>query len=270
MNQDMNKLNNLLQKDGFRLRGTDMTRLETFMDAAFAFATTMLVISVGEIPKNYPELILAMKEIPSFLASFLVMMLFWMEHRKWSRWYGLEDGTTITISISLIFVLLVYIYPLRLMFSALFSWLSGGWLPSRFVLTHRDELIGLFVIYGIGLAAMAGLLALLFIRAKSARAELSLNGLEIRKTETEIVSLSIVATSGIVSALWAWTMPPDIDLFAGFIYAVLPIVIPLVERRFKKRETMLLISTDEDSETDDANKGIMCSPKDEPERAGNP
>jgi len=30
---------------GFRLRGIAMTRLETFIDAAFAFAITMLVIA---------------------------------------------------------------------------------------------------------------------------------------------------------------------------------------------------------------------------------
>ena len=122
------------QQNGFRLRGMEMTRLETFMDAAFAFATTMLVISGGEIPKNYPELILALKDIPSFIASFLIIMLFWAGHRTWSRRYGLEDRNTILISISLIFVLLVYIYPLRLMFSALFNFISGGWFPARFIL----------------------------------------------------------------------------------------------------------------------------------------
>lgn len=51
-------INSLPLKDGFRLRGTEMTRLETFLDAAFAFATTLLVISVGSIPENYQELII--------------------------------------------------------------------------------------------------------------------------------------------------------------------------------------------------------------------
>ena len=31
--------------DGFRLRGTSVSRLETFVDAAFAFGVTMLVAS---------------------------------------------------------------------------------------------------------------------------------------------------------------------------------------------------------------------------------
>src|SRR6202051_3268629 len=34
----------------FRLRGMEMTRLETFIDAAFAFAISMLVIAAQQIP----------------------------------------------------------------------------------------------------------------------------------------------------------------------------------------------------------------------------
>ncbi len=37
---------------GFRMRGLDMTRIEVFVDAAFAFAVTMLVISFDAIPTS--------------------------------------------------------------------------------------------------------------------------------------------------------------------------------------------------------------------------
>lgn len=233
------------QKNGFRLRGIEMTRLETFMDAAFAFATTMLVISVGEVPKNYSELILALKEIPSFLSSFCIMMIFWLGHRSWSRRYGLEDTITVLISISLIFVLLVYIYPLRLIFSALFAWISGGWLPSRFTLHSSEELTGLFIIYGVGLTAIAGLMALLHIRARSVRNILKLNDLEIIKTNLEITSYVIVSLTGIISALLAWLMPPNINILAGCFYATIPITLFIVEFYYKKKEKRLLVSKDE-------------------------
>jgi len=88
----MNKENKdiLTIENNFRLRGLDTTRLETFIDAAFAFATTMLVISIGNIPKDYSELILAFKGIPSFLASFIAIIFIWLGHRKWSRRFGLK------------------------------------------------------------------------------------------------------------------------------------------------------------------------------------
>jgi uncharacterized membrane protein len=72
--------------DGFRQRGEEMTRLETFTDAAFAFAVTLLVVGGGDaIPTNFDELILAMKQVPAFAASFANIMLFWYAHHVWSR-----------------------------------------------------------------------------------------------------------------------------------------------------------------------------------------
>lgn len=41
-------------EDGFRLRGENMTHIEVFIDAAFTFAVTMLVISFDGIPPDVP------------------------------------------------------------------------------------------------------------------------------------------------------------------------------------------------------------------------
>jgi uncharacterized membrane protein len=109
------ELRKLPVKKGFCMRGMDMTRLETFVDAAFAFATTMLVISVGTIPGNYQELILALKGVPAFLASFSIVMLFWLSHRQWSQRYGMTDTVSTFLSLGKVFVILVYVYPLKLM-----------------------------------------------------------------------------------------------------------------------------------------------------------
>jgi uncharacterized membrane protein len=238
----------LSRKHGFRLRGLDMTRLETFLDAAFAFATTMLVISIDHIPGNYTELITVLKGIPAFGASFAIMMFFWVSHRKWSRYYGLEDGPSIFISLLLIFVLLVYIYPLKLMFSALFAWMSNGWFPSQFELEHPYELTGLFFIYGFGVAAMGALMALLYRRAKAAQQMLKLNQLELVLTDAEIVTWSIMSLTGLVSALFAITMPLKMSAFAGFIYMTLPVTIPYISIHYDRKAKSLL------AETDDAEK----------------
>ena len=229
-------LNNLPEKKGFRLRGLKMTRLETFMDAAFAFATSMFVISVWHIPKNYQELMYAIKDIPSFICSFVIIMLFWFGHRNWSRRYGLEDMKTIVISISIIFVLLVYIYPLRLMFSALFAIITSGWLPMHFTFEDaQTELTGLFIIYGIGIFCLAGLMALLYFRAKLAAILLKLNPLELLQTKSDIFSFIIVAAIGLISAIFSWLMPVKYALYAGFFYFALPVILPISESCFKKK-----------------------------------
>jgi len=222
-------------KFGFILRGTEVTRLETVIDAAFAFAVTMLVISVGDIPNNYQELILALKGIPSFAASFASIAVFWVGHRKWSRYYGLEDPTTILLSLILIFVMLVYVYPLKLMFSALFSWISGGWFPSEFALNYQYELIGLFIIYGIGLFVMSSLMAVLYLRAKSSSTTFKLNSNELILTNLEIASWTILACTGLCSALFAWIMPSGINVFAGFVYISLSVSMSYISIYYKKK-----------------------------------
>lgn len=230
-----NQINKSKEKTEFHFRGTEMTRLETFLDAAFAFATTMLVISVGNIPKTYPELIYALKAVPSFLASFAAIMIFWTGHRKWSRRFGLEDMPTILISLCLIFVLLVYVYPLRLLFSAMFAWMSAGWLPSQFTINSAKELVNLFIIYGIGLTAMAAFMALLYNRARLAKDVLKLNHFETITTHSEIISWMVLSSTGFISALFAFLMPANVGVFAGFIYMTLPITMPLVSSRYMKK-----------------------------------
>jgi hypothetical protein len=55
----------LLPEAYFRWRGREITRLEAFCDVVFGFALTLLVVSL-EVPRNYHEMMLAMRRIPAF------------------------------------------------------------------------------------------------------------------------------------------------------------------------------------------------------------
>lgn len=237
------KLDLLPIENHVRLRGLATTRLDTFIDAVFAFATTMLVISVGSIPTSYDELMLAIKGIPAFIASFAQVMLFWLGHRRWSRYYGLETPGTILISLGLIFVILVYVYPLKLIFSALFAWVSSGYFPSEFQITKSFEIIGIFVIYGIGTFFLSSIVAILFLKAKKLSTTLRMNKIELLVTQHEIRSFVVLALTGIASAIFAIAMPDRIAIFAGFAYATLPITMPftaiITQRKIKKLQSEL-------------------------------
>ncbi len=221
--------------DGFRLRGAEMTRLETFVDAAFAFAMTMVVISVNEVPADYPELLEALKRVPAFAVSFTLIMMFWFGHRSWSRRYGLEDGRSIALSLALIFIMLVYVFPLRLMLSAFFAWVSGGWLQSDFVVHDIREITGLFVVYGIGFCAMAGSLALLYRHAGSAADALGLDAAERVMTEHQSVVWTVQAATGLASAAFAGLLPTVIGIWAGFIYCTLPVTMTMIAKRYVEK-----------------------------------
>lgn len=226
---------NLSINEGFTLRGIEITRLETFMDAAFAFAITMLVISVGTIPTNYPELIISLKEIPACLCSFFIIMLFWFSHRTWSRSYGLEDKYTIFLSIGLIFILLVFMYPLRLIFSALFTGLSNEWFPSTFEVASINELNGLYTIYGAGLFAMAGILSLLYLHAFSKRDLLKLNQFEIDKTKSKVLLLGTVSFTGLLAAILALILSETLASWSALTYLAIPISAIFINRASKTK-----------------------------------
>lgn len=228
------KLKGVPEKKGFRLRGVEMTRLETFCDAAFAFATTLIVISVGGIPKSFHELAMALRGIPAFAGSFASITMLWVAHRKWSRRYGLEDTPSILISLIFIFIMLVYVYPLKMLYSALFSWLSNNWFPSSFEMQKNSDLTNLFIVFGLGFAAVSVILALLYKHALNKADELQLNAVEKMLTQEEIVSSLVLGLTATGSAVFAWIMPYRIGVWSGFIYMILPVIMPIIAVRYAK------------------------------------
>ena len=99
-----------------------MTRLETFVDAAFAFAITLLVVGGGDnIPANYQQFIHAMQQVPAFGLCFASLAFFWYAHYTWSRRFGLEDTPSTVLSLLLIFVILIFVYPLKAVYAGAFN-----------------------------------------------------------------------------------------------------------------------------------------------------
>ena len=183
-------------ENGVRQRGLEVTRLDTFIDAAFAFSLTILVISFDAIPTSYDEMIEAVKRIPAFFMSFTVLMLFWVGHRGWSRRYGLETRQTIFLSLSIIFVTLVYVYPLRIIFEAMFADWTDGYFPSAFRITQRHELQGMFLFYSSGSLIMSLLFWNLYRSALKCKDALNLNEAEQLATKVSMMNFVSLAIFG--------------------------------------------------------------------------
>src|SRR5437879_12975659 len=125
-------LDSLPRLKGFRLRGMDMTRLETFIDAAFAFAISMLVIAAQQIPDNIQTLLAAFKNVPTFVCSIAVLGIFWRGHWLWSRRSGLEEGASILISWAMIVTIRIFLYPFKAIFGAMWFLISSGQIGQPF------------------------------------------------------------------------------------------------------------------------------------------
>ena len=212
---------------GFRLRGMDMTRLETFIDAAFAFSVTMMVISVDRVPDNVNDLLAAFRNVPAFMASIAVLGLFWRGHWLWSRRYGLEDGVSIFISWSMLVTILIYIYPLKVVFGGMWYLLSGHAVGQSISLHTEAQARALFAIFAIGFTAIALEILLLNLRAYYLRGALRLNQLERVTAQGEITGWGVPVVIGIISLVLALTLPWTHILWSGWVYFSMIVLEPL-------------------------------------------
>jgi uncharacterized membrane protein len=223
--------------DGFRLRGLAMTRIETFTDAAFAFALTLLVVSL-EPPTDMGGLSDALRQVPAFLLSAAMLMMFWWGHHEWSRRYGLNDLRTVLLSCLLVCTVLVYVYPLRFMFGLMMAWLaqlSGIPFASSHRISGPDDVGTIFLVYGIGFAAMSAALLLLNVHAWQQRHALGLDATERYETRVAIGAWCILTGTGVLSAIVAVVAPVTMIGLPGWVYAPLGFVMPLYSRIMTRR-----------------------------------
>lgn len=218
-------------EDGFRIRGAQPTRLDAFVDAAFAFAVTLLVVSIGHIPESAEELGRAMRGVPAFAASFLLLARLWMSHRAWSRRYGIEDRTSLRLSLALVFVVLVYVYPLRMVAQLLLGFVSGGRLVEQVPLIQTLE--GLRIVYatfGIGFGVVCAIFGLLYRHAFALADAIGLSASERIRTRRSIERYLIFVCVALLSLALAFLLPIEwagsswYTAAPGLVYAL---IIPL-------------------------------------------
>ena len=203
------------------------TRLEAFTDAAFAFSLTLLVIAGDDVPTTFDEFMLALKSIPAFIASAALLLMFWYSHMRWSQRYCLCDLPTILITAALVCTVLVFVYPLRIVFGSLFHWISGGFFQLRMDGIGLTAMNSLFVIYAIGYIAMCGLLALLYQHAMRKADSLQLSRLERLETRLERNSFLLQIVPAVLSLIYLAIVPAKYGPYCGFMYCLLGIIMPI-------------------------------------------
>src|ERR1700749_4068089 len=110
----------LNKKSVIKWRSHEPSRLETFSDAVFAFALTLIIVSV-EVPKTFVDLLDMMKGVVSFGICFAFLFNIWNMQNKFFRRFGLTDAYTGALNGILLFVSLIYVYPLKFLTSLIGS-----------------------------------------------------------------------------------------------------------------------------------------------------
>ncbi len=196
-------------------------RLDAFTDAAFAFAVTLLVIGGSESPTSAAMLRAAMAEVPAFAIGFAIIAMFWFGHVHWRHYRGEGGRVSMLLTVLLIFLVLIYVQPLRAMARSFSTFLGGAGTP------FEGSVGDLFFVYGLGFVAMAATMAALFYEAQRSEAIDE----ELRHSARgEGIIYLILTVTGLVSI--AMTFSGSTANFSPMTYATLPISIGLFSWRY--------------------------------------
>lgn len=203
----------------FRHRGTEVHRIETFSDAVFAFSISLLIMSL-EVPQTFGELKVIIQNFLPFLATVLLVALFWKEQNRFFRYYGFSDSLVVWLNILLLVVILFYVYPLKFLFSVLL-WLVThvNYFPKagdEEVLNYED-VPQLVMIFSIGYSVIWFLFFLMYEIAWRRREYLQLNRYELMATKKEIRGALMNVGIGLASLFFAAIGFPQVGGYCFFL-----------------------------------------------------
>jgi uncharacterized membrane protein len=213
---------------GFRWRGAEVTRLEGFTDAVFAFAVTLLVVSL-EVPRTFPELLVAMHGFLAFGVCFALLANVWYQHYRFFRRYALENPWVVFLNCVLLFFVLFYVYPLKFLFAAMFN---GSEISA-------SEARALFTIWSLGYAAVFTVFTLLYLYAWRIRAQLALTPVEAMRTRMTLWDQIAMVCIALLSTALARTLPERYIGIAGYAYFLVPLYFTIAHSIAGRRQRRL-------------------------------
>ncbi|MDF7775008.1 TMEM175 family protein [Sphingomonas sp. AOB5] len=197
-------------------------RVDNFTDASFAFAVSLMVVGAGGSAADAATLESAVAAIPSFAIGFAIIAMFWFSHVRWRALRGAGDIRSLLLTLLLVFLVLIYIVPLRSMALSFAAFLVGD------RSAYRGSMGQLFTIYGFGFTAMSVLTAALF---RDALRNEALDAGKRREAAGQSWIWVILSVTGLASA--ALAMIPGPHFYAPFLYATLPVSIGLFSWRWR-------------------------------------
>ena len=132
----------------------DNNRVEAFSDGVFAFAATLMVVSL-DLNKSFVLMESKVSSFISFGVSFFVLVMLWKVHYNFFRRTKYMDDWIIAFNAILLFVVLYYVFPLK---SLINSFLGKEPIT-------MEGLSSLFQLYSGGFSLIFLCLALMYFRA---------------------------------------------------------------------------------------------------------
>lgn len=204
----------------FKWRGKEVTRIEGFSDAVFAFAMTLIVVSL-EVPKSFSQLLDTMRGFLAFGTCFSILIWIWYWHYKFFRRYGLTDMFTIVLNAVLLFVVLFYVFPLKFVFTYVINGLFFPDMAAAYKVSIPEVGV-MMMIYASGFFLIFLIFAGLYGHAYRLRDELELNAVEMFETKTAFQACILLMGIAVLSMMFATFDHPFVSGFlAGISYALI-------------------------------------------------
>ena len=147
--------------------------------------------------------------------------IMWIVAQSQLRFWEQSGPVLLLAAIALLIVVLIYVYPMRVMAGGMFSWFTGGYLPSNFTIDLLEELRFMFIFLGIGFVALCLVFVSMYRYVASLEHELRLNSAELHDTRTIQVLWLGAAVIGALSIVMASLVPERIVPWSGFVFALL-------------------------------------------------
>ena len=202
---------------GFRWRGGEISRLEGLSDAVFAFAVTLLVVSL-EVPETFDQLLQVLRGFFAFAVCFAILFWVWYDHYRFFRRYGLADGITTILTGVLLFIVLFYVYPMKFLFTTLFDQMLGDALANAI---EPRQVPQLMLVYGAGFIAVQLVFILLYLHAYRLADSLELDDYERLTTRSELQGFGLNMLIGLASIAIVTVGGPDAAFWSGMAYMLI-------------------------------------------------
>lgn len=229
----------------FNYRGLNQTRIETFSDAVFAVAFTLVVLS-SSVPETFEGLRKSIDEIiPSFICIVLIVVI-WYQHYVFFLRYGLQNVGTVVINTFLAFLVLIYVYPLKFLARFLVELYTSLIFGTRinFEESFGEPVTGenmtlLMTAYGAGATLIFVSMAWLYRHAYRKRSDMDLSDYETFSTKVSIWQNLLMGSIPFFSTVIAFFHPFGEGVVnftvAGFIYMLYPPVMITFGQIMKKK-----------------------------------